>query len=161
MTDHPVGSSIGTGKTLLWYGPEVEGKKSRTRDMTAFVDGALSFDLLEELLTAVALSKVVHVFLTERFADWAWFEACLLPHLQRRSHVALTVARNAEDVEAALSLSYAGRFHIMARANMSAAWMSKLRPSDQVSVGEPYSLTTWVVRDGFVTVPDDYKDDKR
>lgn len=149
MSRHPAGC---TGP--LWFGVEVEGPRVGT--FTAFVTDALNARDLHVL----RVSGVEHVFLTESFEAWGWFAVDLLPAI---GDVPVTVARDVRTVHdeakllALLSSEVAARLSVVVR--VVAPWLARLRPSDMVSLGVPYSLTTWRVSDGVVTQPHQYLDD--
>jgi hypothetical protein len=113
-------------------------------------------DDVVELQRRMMSGRVRHVFLTENFTDWAWAQE----HIMSSTKGHITIGVNAEDVEDRLAWPIIWRCRLMVRANMQAPWMDKLRTVDQVTVGEPYSLVTWVVGDGVRSTPSDYKMDR-
>lgn len=154
---HPAGPDVGVGRTAIWYGLEVEGALARHRVPTAFIDSVPQDPGdLAELQRRLSTSRVRHVFLTENFTDWAWVQQHVLP--RTKGH--LTIAVNEDDVDDRLTWPILWRATLMVRANMRAPWMEKLRANDQVTVGVPYSLVTWAVRDGVRSTPPDYKMDR-
>lgn len=129
--------------------------------MTAFISAALDYGESSDLSRRIACCEVQHIFLTELFGDWDWFSGFLLVIIDG---LPVTVARwgvggglSIEEVFARPEV--AARVSLMVRADDRARWVALLRPGDQVSVGLPYDLLTFSVRDGVRTTPDQYKDD--
>lgn len=146
---HPAG----VAKDGLWFGPEVEG--TLTGAPTVFISRKLTDDELSRVLNA---EKLGHIFLTERFDEWEWFEHTLLPNVMAGCY-ACTVGRMPHQVDAALSLPYSEHLGLIVRV-FDAPWVHKLRAHDQVSVGVPYHLRTWRADNGVLTAPNQYEQDE-
>lgn len=146
---HPAGVQ----DAKLWFGREVEGEMSRypRAPMTAFVAGEL-----DDAQVARVLSEAQHLFLVETFSAWVWFERTFIP----RYPYPITVGRvgDAYAIREVLALPFAGRLRIIARV-FDAPWIELLRDEDELSVGVPYRLRTFLVRDGVQTMPSDYVQD--
>ena len=141
---------------VLWFGPEVEGQLGRAhlRPMTAFIA-----DRLADADVQRVLSIAQHIFLTETFGEWSWFEHSLYRALP--DWMPVTVAREGTDdaIKAVLALPYASRLRIVARV-WGVEWVHLLRHKDEVSLGVHYHLVTLPMSEAVWTAPDAYKDDE-
>lgn len=134
----------------LWWGPEVEN--DRRGLLTAFVAGRLDGSEI-----ARVERDAQHVFITETFLDLDWVQRFLAPHL--RPGVPMTVARFADPrtVQAFLAHDLAERARLVVRVH--APWANLLRARDEVSVGVPYRMHTFRMKDGIRVIPSHYASD--
>lgn len=103
------------------------------------------------------LDSVGHIFLCEEFDAWDWLRDEICPIFSG----AITIGCRAKDVPRVKLIKaqpFAHRVRVVVRFFESDV-MHYLGPDDEVSVGQPFDLTTFRVGDGIVTVPQDYEDD--
>lgn len=143
----------------LWFGTEVEGRY--TGHPAAFVAAELSLDDLTSLVAFFHNAKTLLlkpvVFFTETFTAWEWAAKAVLPHAS-----IVCAGCYAGELPQMLELRKRFPFHrieLLVRL-FNLPQLLELRPSDQVCVGVPYDLRTFLVSDGYRTVPDNYRDDK-
>lgn len=143
--------------TKLWFGPEIEGALAQHSPMTAFITGELEAHLVVGITTSTAVRQI---FLTEKFEAWAWYQDVLLP-LARMKGWRVTVGRYVEQLSSffALPANVRETMVLMVRI-FNAPWLSKLRPCDEISLGEPFNLVSFRVGDGVATVPSQYDKDQ-
>jgi len=146
--DHPVGPSIQASR--LWFGPEVEGVHLGLP--TAFIAGRLS---QAEVLTLLS-SGVRQWFFTEMFTSWAWYMAELRPYAPGLVTAAVLSIKAPEIL--ALRQRLLPEIKVVVRV-FNAPWAQLLGPGDQVSVGEPYHMVTFLRSAGVPTTPDQYVKD--
>lgn len=163
MSSHPAGKHIGVDRAAVWYGREVEGQLAKGEPVpTVFIDAVPHPNQFREIVGRLEWKELHHIFLTENFSDWDWFADNVLPVLdsQPEQLYRITIGTAPERLPFLLGLDFIHRCTLMVRVDMKADWIHKLRPQDQITVGVPYKLTTWLVSDGVRTEPDDYLDDK-
>lgn len=145
--------SVAAHRRTWWLGPEVEGQLRLTRPLTAIVR------LPPKSVAPILGAGVQHVFLTEDFKAWGW-----LGELCRKWHGPITIgcwARDTERLELINRLPYRHRVRVMLRFFVEQLdALDGLQPTDEVSVGAPYDLLTFVAGHGVRTRPQDYEDDR-
>lgn len=153
-----------TTKTNLWFGKECEGYTRGV--LSAFLAGPPS----EQEWGEICASGVEQVFLTETFHDWAWVSTVLMPwaelyksptarHMNRKVIAGVMAADAGELITRRNSDPRLHRMLVIVRF-FDAPWIHDLRAGDQVSVGEPYKLTTFSLVDGVATLPYQYMKDR-
>lgn len=152
---HPAG--VINTRSKLWFGDEVEGRYLGV--FTAFVAAPLTDEEFERVLHPPA--KLAQVFLTETFEDYDWLEARLPAFVAMR--VLVTVARMPNQVDAFLDFRERTGARVEAVVRVfDAPWVHRLtRLHDQVSIGVPYHMRTFLVPQGTLTKPDQYQKDVR
>jgi hypothetical protein len=136
-----------------FLGDEVEGKVCLGL-RTAIIRRELSLAEWQ----AVVEQEPEHLFLTEQFEAWEWAAEEIVPWA-RSKDIQVTAGRTAEQVDAFFLLPVAEKVRLMVRV-WGCKWHAQLRPTDEISIGEPYHMITVPVSQGQVTVPADYANDK-
>ena len=150
MTEHPL-KDVNDAKAFQGF--EVEGVVMLGA-LTVFLRSKVDGKAWEEVQDI----QPEQVFLTEQFNDWEWVAETLVPWAAVRD-VTVTAGRVAADVESFLAMPVAQNVRVMVRF-WNCPWHKKLRPIDEVSIGDVYDMTTFCAGQGQQTKPSDYTDDR-
>jgi hypothetical protein len=152
--EHP-SVEIALGRDHLWFGLEVEGIGSiGQKRLTAFIAAPLNPREMERFQSRVA--SLHAILLGQTFNDWTWYQT-ELEHFVRRYQLRVVCERTPESATAFLldPISKNIQCHLIVQCPEALL----LRPSDEVVIGQPFHVCTFIVSDGILTQPIEYAAD--